>query len=50
MLKRQNFAALAPKYTNPVYARWASTDYGHELIAGISYYPMIRENTMFEPE
>jgi peptide/nickel transport system substrate-binding protein len=41
----QNYAAYAPMYTNQVYARRSTVDYGHELKANVSYYPGITENT-----
>lgn len=41
----QNYAAFAPMYTNQVYARKRTVDYGHDLKAVVSYYPGITENT-----
>lgn len=44
----RNFAAFAPMYTNQVYARRASVDYGHELKSNPAYYPGINEATTMD--
>lgn len=46
----QNYAAFGIMYTNQVYARKNTVDYGHELNALISLYPGITENTTMESE
>ena len=44
----RNFAAFAPTYSNYVYARKNTVDYGHELIACVSSYPGFTENTSMD--
>lgn len=46
----RNFAAFAPMYTNQIYGRRSSVDYGHELKADINYYPGINETTTMSSE
>lgn len=41
----QNYAAFAVMYINQVHARRATVDYGHELVANLSFYPGIDETT-----
>lgn len=44
----KNFAAYTPNYTNQIYARSDSVDYGHELKASLNYYPDINESTTID--
>ena len=46
----QNYAAFAVMYINLVYARRATVDYGHELVANLSFYPGIDETTTIADE
>lgn len=34
----------------PLYARRATVDYGHELVASVSYYPGITKNSAIDPD
>ena len=43
----QDVVAYPIQYTNQVYARSASVDYGHELKSVIQLYPGIDETTHF---
>ena len=44
----QNYAAIGLMYTNQVYARTQSVDYGHDLKSLISLYPGITEKTTMD--